>query len=53
MLRERHNDLSAEGITALLNKAKPNSYSLELVTEALAKLKADGTFDRIIAEPVE
>jgi hypothetical protein len=48
MLRERHNDFSAEAITALLNR--PDSYPLELVTEALAKL---GAYDRILAEPVE
>ncbi len=42
---------SAEAITAFLNK--PDHYPLELVTEALAKLKADGAFDRILAEPVE
>jgi ribosomal protein L22 len=51
MLRERRNDFSAEAITALINR--PDSYPLELVTEALAKLKADSAYDRILAEPVE
>ena len=30
----------------------PEHYTLELVTEALAELKASGEYDRILAEPV-
>jgi hypothetical protein len=50
-VRERRNAFSAEAITAFINR--PDNYPLTLVTEALAKLKADGDFDRILAEPVE
>jgi hypothetical protein len=50
-VKQRRNDFSAEAITAAIDDA--DHYPLELVTEALAKLKADGDYDRILAEPVD
>jgi hypothetical protein len=48
---QRRNDFSAEAITAAIDDAV--RYPLELVTAALAELKASGDYDRILAEPVD
>jgi hypothetical protein len=48
---QRRNDFSAEAITAAIDDAV--GYPLELVTAALAELKASGDYDRILAEPVD
>ena len=46
--KQRRNDFSAEAITAAIDDAV--RYPLELVTAALAELKASGDYDRILAE---
>jgi hypothetical protein len=45
--KQRRNDFSAEAIAAALES---EHYPVELVAELLAELKADGDYDRIIAE---
>jgi hypothetical protein len=47
-VKQRRNDFSAEAITAMLDM--PEHYPLELVAARLARLHADGDFDRIVAD---
>jgi hypothetical protein len=46
-LSKQRNDFSAEAITAVIDNQE--QYSPELVTQALANLKASGDYDRILA----
>ena len=46
-VQEQRNDLSAEAIAAHMNRP---DFPLDVVTEALADLKASGDYDHIIAE---
>jgi hypothetical protein len=47
-VKQRRNDFSTEAITAAIDN--PEHYPFELVADALAKLKADGDYSRILAE---